>query len=159
VTYLNIHNTEINPVFIQPLFMPLYHTEYRRCIEHISTWSCNLTSCSSGQQAGKPGPVYQLYLFPSSNYSDITLKLSHFLRIKPTRCTNSQIYFWNRTLHVSDRFSVHHQGSSTVHTAIGICHTGFADYLLAGSGWNILIPLASSQHNLYDIYLLLCVQC
>jgi len=24
---------------------------------------------------------------------------------------------------------------------------------------NILIPLASSQHNLYDIYLLLCVQC
>ena len=24
---------------------------------------------------------------------------------------------------------------------------------------SILIPLASSQHNLYDIYLLLCVQC
>jgi len=23
----------------------------------------------------------------------------------------------------------------------------------------ILIPLVSSQHNLYDIYLLLCVQC
>jgi len=32
------------------------------------------------------------------------------------------------------------------------------DCLLAGSGWNILIPLASSQHNLYDIYLLVCVQ-
>jgi hypothetical protein len=30
--------------------------------------------------------------------------------------------------------------------------------LLAGSGWNILIPLASSQHNLFDIYLLLCIQ-
>ena len=28
------------------------------------------------------------------------------------------------------------------------CHTGYADCLLA-----------SSQHNLYDIYLLLCVQC
>ena len=28
------------------------------------------------------------------------------------------------------------------------------------SGWNsVLIPLASSQHNLYGIYLLLCVQC
>ena len=40
---------------------------------------------------------------------------------------NSQIYFWNRTLHVLDRFSVHHQESSTVYTAIGICHTGFAD--------------------------------
>jgi len=29
------------------------------------------------------------------------------------------------------------------------------DCLLAGSGWNILILLASSQQNLYDIYLLL----
>jgi hypothetical protein len=43
----------------------------------------------------------------------------------------SQIYFWNRTLHVSDSFSVHHQESNTVHTAIGIYHTGYADYLLA----------------------------
>ena len=59
----------------------------------------------------------------------------------------SQIYFRNRTLHVSDSLSVHHQESSTVHTAIGICHTGYGDCLLA-----------SSQHNLYDIYLLLCVQ-
>jgi len=39
----------------------------------------------------------------------------------------SQIYFWNRTLHVSDGFSVHHQESSTVHTAI---HTGYGDCLL-----------------------------
>ena len=31
--------------------------------------------------------------------------------------------------------------------------------LLAGSGCSILILLASSQHNLYDIYLLLYVQC
>jgi len=31
----------------------------------------------------------------------------------------SQIYFWNRTLCVSDRFSVHHQESSTVYTATG----------------------------------------
>ena len=59
----------------------------------------------------------------------------YILVIKPTRCTNSQIYFWNRNLHFSDRFSDHHQESSTVHTAIGICHTGFADCLLAGSGW------------------------
>jgi len=46
-----------------------------------------------------------------------------------------------RTLQVSDSFSVHHQESSTVHTATGICHTGFADYLLAGSGWNVLVHL------------------
>ena len=56
----------------------------------------------------------------------------------------SQIYFSNRTLNVLDSFSVHYQGSSTVHTAI---HNGYADCLLA-----------SSLHNLYDIYLLLCVQ-
>jgi len=40
--------------------------------------------------------------------------------------------------------------------------TNFSDYadcLLAGSGWNILNPTASCQHNLYDVYLLLCVQC
>jgi len=41
-----------------------------------------------------------------------------------------------RTLHVSDSFSVYHQESSAVHTAIGICHTGYADCLLAGSGRN-----------------------
>jgi len=34
-----------------------------------------------------------------------------------------------------DKFSVHHQESSTVHTAIGICHTGYAECLLAGSGF------------------------
>jgi hypothetical protein len=37
-------------------------------------------------------------------------------------------------------------------------HYGYADCLLAGSGCNILIPLASSQHKLYDVYLLLCIQ-
>ena len=54
-----------------------------------------------------------------------------------------------------------------MHTAIGVRHTGYADCLLTGSGWNadpdqdrrsILIPLASSQHNLYDVNLLLCAQ-
>ena len=34
--------------------------------------------------------------------------------------------------------------SSTVHTAIGICHTGYADCLLA-----------SSQHNLYVLLLMM----
>ena len=49
----------------------------------------------------------------------------------------------------------------TVHTALhcthnnGICHTGFADSLRVGSGWNwrsVLMLLASCQQNLYDIY-------
>jgi len=33
-------------------------------------------------------------------------------------------------MHVSDRFPVYYQESSTVYTAIGVCHTGYADYLL-----------------------------
>jgi len=43
---------------------------------------------------------------------------AHVLVIKPTRCTNSQIYFWNKTLHISDSSSVHHQEFFTVHTAM-----------------------------------------
>ena len=30
-------------------------------------------------------------------------------------------FFWYRNLHVSDRFTVHHQESITIYTAIGIC--------------------------------------
>ena len=30
----------------------------------------------------------------------------------------SQIYFWNKTLHVSDSSAVHHQEFFTVHTAM-----------------------------------------
>ena len=45
----------------------------------------------------------------------------------------SQINFWISILHVnvSNSHCVHHQESSTVHTAIGICHTSFADCLLS----------------------------
>jgi hypothetical protein len=89
-------------------------------------------------QIGASSPFFSL-LFKEKSKRNILI-------IKPTRCTISQIYFWNRTLHVSDIFSVHHQEAGTVETAIGICHT--ADCLLV-----------SSQQNLYDIYLLLCVQC
>jgi len=43
-------------------------------------------------------------------------------------------------------FTVHHQESSTVYTAIGICHTGYADCPLARSGLNWFHPdLASRQ--------------
>jgi len=86
----------------------------------------------------------------------------YILIIKPTRCT-SQIYFWNRTVRVLDRFSVHHQESSTVYTAIGICHTGYADCLLVGSGsililleGSILIPLANSQQTYMTYTIAVC---
>ena len=70
----------------------------------------------------------------------------YILIIKQMRCTNFSSLFLEQILYVSDSFSVHHQESTTVHTAIGLCHTGYADCFLA-----------SSQHNLYDIYLLLCI--
>jgi len=35
-----------------------------------------------------------------------------------TDALTSQIYFWNKTLHVSDSSSVHHQEFLTVHTAM-----------------------------------------
>jgi hypothetical protein len=76
---------------------------------------------------------------------------THILKIKPMRCNHFSNLFWNRTLHVSDRLYVHHQEASTVYAAIGICHRGYVEYLLA-----------DSQHTLYDIrhmiYLLLCIQ-
>ena len=39
--------------------------------------------------------------------------------------------FWYRTLHVSDRFTVHDQESSNVYAAVGIRQTVYADSLLA----------------------------
>jgi hypothetical protein len=71
------------------------------------------------------------------------------LIIKPTRCTNFSNLFleWNSTCF-----------GQFLCPSSGVCHIGYADCLLAGSGWNILISLAVSQHNLYDIYLLLCIQ-
>jgi len=63
------------------------------------------------------------------------------------------ILFCINTLHVSDGLSVYRQESKTVHTASGICQTDSADCLLA-----LAFPLASSQQNLFDIYLMLYVQ-
>ena len=40
-------------------------------------------------------------------------------------------YYHKSTLHVSDSSSVLHQESSTLHTAVGIYHKGYADCLLA----------------------------
>ena len=61
----------------------------------------------------------------------------YFPVIKTTGMHYFSNLFWYRTIHVSYRFTVHHQDSSTVHTAISICHTGYADCLLAGSGSSV----------------------
>jgi len=41
-----------------------------------------------------------------------------FLIINQLHALISQIYFWNKTLHVSDSSSVHHHEFFTVHTAM-----------------------------------------
>jgi len=62
------------------------------------------------------GPCIVIYFYSKTNQMHQCIKL---------------ILFWNDTLHVSDRLSVHHQEFKTVHTATGICQTDTAVCLLA----------------------------
>jgi len=58
--------------------------------------------------------------------------------------------FWYRTLHVSDRFTVHHQESITVYTAIGICNTEISVFSFV---FIIRIPkfvFSEKNFNLYN---------
>ena len=48
----------------------------------------------------------------------MTMHHDNFLQQNQLDALISQIYFWNKTLHVSDSSSVHHQQFSTVHTAM-----------------------------------------
>jgi hypothetical protein len=71
----------------------------------------------------------------------------YILIIKPTRCTNFSKFILGIELYIFRTGFLSTIRSRTVYTEIGICHTGYADCLLV-----------SRQHNLYDIYLLLCIQ-
>jgi len=42
----------------------------------------------------------------------------YILIIKPTRWTNFSNLFWNKTLHISESFCIHHQEFFAVHTAM-----------------------------------------
>jgi len=70
----------------------------------------------------------------------------------------SEIYFWNKSLHVSDSSSARHQAFFIVHTAIGICHTGYADRLRAGSGRNSVWSCSQAVSKLVWRSPLLCLQ-
>ena len=48
----------------------------------------------------------------------MTVHHDKFLIINPLDALNSQIYFGNETLRVSDSSSVHHQEFFTVHTTV-----------------------------------------
>ena len=65
------------------------------------------------------------------------------LIMKPTRCTNFSKLFLEQNSTCFGQF---------------LCPSSGVQHCKR-SGCSILIPLASSQHNLYDVYLLLCVQC
>ena len=81
----------------------------------------------------------------------------------------SQIYFWNKTLHVSDSSSVHHQEFFTVHTAMVYviqrnclknvefyCKNKFEKLVhLVGFITRIYHAARSPEHQTFDLLLLL----
>ena len=91
----------------------------------------------------------KLYIYLFIYFYGKTNQMHQFLKF---------ILFCSCTLHVSDGLSAHHQESKTVHTAPGVCQTDSADCLLAETRCSISFPLASSQQNMFDIYLMLYVQ-
>jgi len=86
---------------------------------------------SSGCQVPSPRIKWSLHEADHSLWHSGDRASWYILIIKPMRCTNFLNLLWNKTLHISDRFSFHHQESSIVHIAIGICHTSYADCWLA----------------------------
>jgi len=68
--------------------------------------------------------------------------------------------FWQRTLHVSDRSTVHHQEYlNTVYTAIGICHASYVGVCWRGQYPDHMTTLAdanrTSMTNTYCVYTVL----
>ena len=92
----------------------------------VDTGLCQ--KCWSGLFGNKVWSVFDLH---------VTVNLDKFLIIKPTTCT----YFWNLFLEWNSTcFGQFLCPSSVFHCthSNGICHTGYADSLRAGSGWNSL---------------------
>ena len=79
----------------------------------------------------------------------------YILILKTNKMQHFSNLFLFRTLNYSDRFTVHNQESSTVHTAIGICHTDYADCLLARSGWNTITCITNIYCCVYSTRLLM----
>jgi len=58
-------------------------------------------------------------------YVQVTVHRDKFRKNNQLDASISKIYFCHKTLHVSGIFCAHHQGLSTVHTAIGTLHAGY----------------------------------
>jgi len=104
------------------------------CSKHVDAWNktyCETKFCASSWLNTEIN-ILRCTVSKTSKKCNILSRNSY----NKTNEINSQIYFWNRTLHVLDSLSVHHRESSTVHTTICICHRG-----------SILIPLTSCQQT------------
>ena len=82
----------------------------------------------------------------------VTVHRDKFLKIEPTRCTNFANFFWSETLHVSDSSPVHQ--FFTLHTAVGIYHTGLLTACKQDQDGTAFYPdpACKQSANLYDIY-------
>jgi len=72
----------------------------------------------------------------------------------------SNIYFCHKTLHVSGIFCAHHQGLSTVHTAIGTLRAGYVTASYQSQVGTEFQPDSDRKrsHSLHEAYQLPCVQ-
>jgi len=106
--------------------------------------------------------VYNIIVIYSYNKYILIIKGKYILITKANQIHYSSVLFLVKKLYIfrTDLLSII-RSLNTVVTAIGLCHTGYFDCLLARSGWNshFLTSLADSQRNHYDKYLLMCKQC
>ena len=92
--------------------------------DHLPDWACRDSKVTKGDRVDYVTTKLANAVFYQLPFHIWTLAISantynyKSLIIKPTRCTNFSIYFWNKTLHVSDSSSVHHQEFFTVNTAM-----------------------------------------
>ena len=82
----------------------------------------------------------------------------YFSYNKPTRWTNFSNLFWNKTLHVSDSSSVHHQEFFTVHMAMVYTYVIQVCWQLPSrmERSSILILLARCQQNCMTYTIAVC---
>jgi len=86
-----------------------------QCVELRMCWE-NCGAVAGGREGGNYCRENErIYTLDTTMFIYIYI---YTLIIKPTRCTNFSNLFSNKTLHVSDSSSVHHQEFFTVHTAM-----------------------------------------
>ena len=107
------------PMRLASRFPPLccYFADHCQLIEVLWSW---LLACFTEWD---PLSIIELFLCLQNMFAffdvRVTMHRDKFHIIEPTTWTNFSILFWNKTLHVLDSSSVHHQEFFSVHTAMG----------------------------------------